>query len=120
MSDRRLGVCLTAVAVAAALTGCGGGAAGTKASGGKGASGDAITIKDFKYDPTPLKVKSGQKVTVTNEDSSVHTITADDKSFDSKELKKGQTYTFTAPSKAGSYTYICDIHQYMKGTLEVS
>ena len=125
MSDRRLGVCLTALVVAAALTGCGGGGTAGKAKAGSGdtaaggASGNAITIANFKFDPTPLKAKSGTKITVTNTDSAVHTITASDKSFNSKELKKGQTYSFTA-GKPGKYTYICDIHQYMKGTLEVS
>jgi len=124
VSPKHLGACLTAVTVAAALTGCGGGGGGSKASGGSssggGAAGNAITIADFKFSPTPLKVKSGQKITVTNTDSALHTVTADDKSFDTKDLKKGQTFTFTAPGKAGTYKYICDIHQYMKGSLEVS
>ena len=120
MSDRRLGICLTALVVAAALTGCGGGGTAGKAKANAGGTvGDAITIKNFMFDPTPLKVKTGQKVTVTNNDSATHTITATDKSFDSKNLTKGQTFAFTA-GKAGSYTYICDIHQYMKGTIEVS
>ena len=118
MSDRRLGACLTVLAVAAALTGCGGGGTADKTKAA-GASGDSITIKNFMFDPTPLKVKSGQQVTVTNDDSAVHTITATDKSFDSKNLTKGKTFTFTA-GKAGTYTYICDIHQYMKGSIEVS
>ena len=71
------------------------------------------------FDPTPLQVKSGQKITVTNDDSAVHTITAKDKSFDSMELGKGKTFTFTA-GKAGKYDYICNIHQYMKGSIQVS
>lgn len=121
MPDRRLVAVLTAVAAAAALTGCGGGDGAKPASGGSAAkTGDRITIVDFTFAPTPLKVKAGQQVTVTNQDSAPHTVTADDKAFDSKELKKGQTFTFTAPAKAGSYSYICDIHQYMKGSLEVS
>lgn len=116
VSDRRLGACLTAVTVAAALTGCGGGAAAPSA----GKTGDTITIADFRFTPTPLKVTAGQRITVSNSDSATHTVTAEDKSFDSKDLKKGQTFTFNAPTKAGTYRFVCDIHQYMKGSLEVS
>jgi plastocyanin len=98
------------------LSGCGGGTA-SKSSGGR--AGDTITIKGFAFSPTPLKARVGQKVTVTNEDSAKHTITADDKSFDSKDLAKGQIFSFT-PAKAGTYTYTCTIHSYMKGEVDVS
>ncbi|MCU1603436.1 MAG: blue (type 1) copper domain protein, partial [Frankiales bacterium] len=85
----------------------------------KAATGNAIQIKGFAYSPATLKAKVGETITVTNEDSSVHTITASDKSFDSGDLAKGKAFTFTI-KKAGSYDYICDIHQYMKGTITVS
>jgi plastocyanin len=41
------------------------------------------------------------------------------KAFDTGDVSPGRTVTFTAPSKPGSYSYICDIHQYMAGTLIV-
>ncbi|MEU4796637.1 cupredoxin domain-containing protein [Streptomyces sp. NPDC023327] len=86
-------------------------------SGGKGAK---ITIKDFAFEPADLTVAPGTKVTVVNEDSAPHTVTAGgDKPFDTGSIAAGKRATFTAPSRAGKYAYICTIHQYMKGSLTV-
>ncbi len=78
-----------------------------------------IDIKDFKFVPAVGRVEVGQKITVTNQDRAPHTLTAIDKSVDSKNLDKGESYTFTV-EKAGEFPYICDIHQYMEGSLTVS
>jgi plastocyanin len=78
-----------------------------------------ITIQNFKFSPALLTVRAGQTIEVVNMDSAAHTITADDGSFDSGTLEKGQHYTFTI-AKAGTYSYICDIHQYMTGTIKVT
>jgi plastocyanin len=119
---------------AVGLVGCGQGPAGNKSgrssggtssnssgstTGGDSASADSIVIKGFKFSPTPLKVKMGQKVTVTNMDSTTHTITADDGSFDSKDLGQGKVYSFTV-AKPGKFTYTCTIHNYMKGEIDAS
>ena len=48
-----------------------------------------------------------------------HTVQASDMSFVSKDLNQGQTYSYTF-TKAGSYSYICGIHQYMSATITVS
>lgn len=114
---------MTAVAAAAALAGCGGGGSSPKASGSTGASasGNAIAIKGFAFSPDKLTAKPGQEITVTNKDAAKHTITADDgKSFDTGDLGMNKSFTFKAPTKPGTYTYICNIHQYMKGSLTVS
>jgi plastocyanin len=117
--EHRIGVLLTAVTAAVALTGCSGGGSAPQSTDSKStARGTAITISGFAFSPATLEVKAGQQVTVTNEDSAAHTLTADDGSFDSKDLAKGQSYTFTA-GKPGTYSYLCDIHQYMKGTIKV-
>ncbi|MGW6405249.1 cupredoxin domain-containing protein [Streptomyces sp. NPDC055134] len=78
-----------------------------------------VTIKDFAFHPAKLEVSPGTKITVTNEDSATHTLTVDDKSFDTGDLAQGKSATITAPSKPGSYSYICTIHPNMKGTLTV-
>ncbi|MFG3365350.1 cupredoxin family copper-binding protein [Streptomyces sp. NPDC048156] len=78
-----------------------------------------VTIKDFAFQPAELEVGPGTKITVTNEDSAPHTLTADDKSFDTGDLAQGESATITAPSKPGSYSYICTVHPNMKGTLTV-
>ena len=81
-------------------------------------SGTTLTIEDFTFSPTPLKVGPGATVSVTNDDSTDHTVTADDSSFDTGRFQGRRT--FTAPSEAGTYDYHCDIHDYMKGVIQVA
>jgi plastocyanin len=76
-----------------------------------------IQIKSFAY-TGPDSVPAGAKVTVTNLDNQAHTVTADDGSFDAV-VKPGDSVTFTAPTKPGSYTYHCTYHASMHGTLTV-
>lgn len=91
----------------------------TGASGGStGMAAEAtIHIKSFAYtgaDSVPV----GASVTVMNMDNEAHTVTADDGSFD-VVVKAGASTTFTAPAKAGTYTYHCTYHSNMHGTLSV-
>ncbi len=88
------------------------------ANAGAGAGDGAIAIKNFKFEPETLKAKVGDQIKVTNEDSATHTLTAKDKSFDTGNLDEGADGTITV-SKAGTFDYICNIHDYMKGTIEV-
>ncbi|MGA9312422.1 MAG: cupredoxin domain-containing protein [Pseudonocardiaceae bacterium] len=111
------------VAVLGLVLGCGGGA-GSPAGGGGGPAAtpsapDTIVIKNFTFMPASLTVAPGTKITVINQDQAPHTVTAGDKSFDSRTISGGQRGEITAPTKPGSYPYICTIHQYMKGTLIV-
>ena len=79
-----------------------------------------VMIQGFAFHPSTLTVKVGTKVTFTNEDTVVHTATTTgSKTINSGNLAKGQSYTVTF-SKAGTYSYICEIHQYMKGTITVT
>ncbi|ALE07713.1 hypothetical protein AL755_09765 [Arthrobacter sp. ERGS1:01] len=83
-----------------------------------GTAADAvIQIKSFAY-TGPDSVSAGSKVTVTNLDSQAHTLTADDGSFNAV-VEPGASVTFTAPTKPGSYTYHCNYHGSMHGTLTV-
>ena len=81
--------------------------------------GSAITISNFMYEPMTLTVAPGATVAVTNDDSSTHTLTATGGQFDTGDIAQNQTKTFTAPTKPGQYHYICNIHQYMMGTIVV-
>jgi plastocyanin len=72
------------------------------------------------FSPMSATVAPGATVTVTNKDSVTHTLTATNGKFDTGDIAGGQSKTFTAPSKAGTYHYICNIHQYMMGTIVVS
>ncbi|WP_329458997.1 cupredoxin domain-containing protein [Streptomyces sp. NBC_01497] len=80
-----------------------------------------ITINNFKFMPSKLTVKAGAKVTVTNKDTTAHTVTGTGSGkFNTGHIQPGKTTTFTAPNKAGSYPFDCSIHPFMKGTLTVS
>ena len=66
-----------------------------------------------------VQVPVGGQVTWRNDDGAPHTVTATDKSFASDRLAGGATFTqrFTT---AGTFTYVCDFHGSMKGTVVVT
>jgi plastocyanin len=84
---------------------------------GKGAGGTAITIKNFQYSPDPIVVTAGDTITVTNDDGTAHTLTADHGTFDTGNLGDGAETTITVAAP-GTYAYHCDIHNYMTGKIE--
>jgi plastocyanin len=88
-------------------------------SSGSSTSGNAIAISNFMFEPMSLTVAPGAKVSVTNKDSATHTLTATNGQFNTGDVAQNQTKTFTAPTKPGTYHYICNIHQYMMGTIIV-
>jgi predicted lipoprotein with Yx(FWY)xxD motif/plastocyanin len=88
------------------------------ASSPAAAAGSAIQIKNFAFAPASLEVAVGATVTWTNGDSIGHTVTADDKSFDSGTVDPGKSFTFTF-TKAGTFTYHCSIHPNMTATIVV-
>jgi len=78
-----------------------------------------IHMKDFAYSPKDAVVKVGDTIQFVNDDESAHTVTADDKSYDSGYMAKGQTWSKTY-SKAGTYPYFCAYHAFMRGTVTVT
>ena len=78
----------------------------------------AITIKEFAFKPDKLTGRVGQRISVVNSDRVTHTLSADDKSFNTGKIGGGAKTTFTI-AKAGTYKFHCDIHQYMNGTIIV-
>jgi LPXTG-motif cell wall-anchored protein len=78
----------------------------------------SVTISDFKFTPATVTVNEGDTVTWTNDGPTVHTATAEDGSFDTGILEKGESgsATFTQP---GTINYICSPHPYMKGKVVV-
>jgi plastocyanin len=81
--------------------------------------GTAVSIVDFAFQPASIEVPAGSTVTWTNAGAAPHTVTADDGAFDSGQLKPGESFsqTFTTP---GTYTYHCEIHPQMMGTMVVT
>jgi plastocyanin len=119
------------------LTACGEGDSGSTSSGeeaatapptessasepapsGEAARAEKVEIVDFTYDPDPVVVQVGGKVTWLNQDSAPHTATADNGSFDTGTLEQGKLKAETFKA-AGTYTYFCEVHPTMHGTVEV-
>lgn len=78
-----------------------------------------ITISNFMFEPMSVTLSPGAMVSVTNRDSSTHTLTASGGQFDTGDIAQNQTRIFKAPMKPGTYSFICNIHQYMTGTIIV-
>lgn len=76
----------------------------------------AVAIQNFAFSPAEMKIKKGDTVVWTNNDTAPHTVSAD--SFHSETLQKGQSFRFTFVT-AGTYDYICSIHPRMTGTVIV-
>jgi len=106
----------TTTAAGGATTTSAGGATTTSAAGGGG--GAQVTIQNFSFSPASVTVKVGDTVTWTNQDSSTHTVVADNGEFKSGNLGNGATFSFTF-SAAGTFAYHCSIHSTMKGTVVV-
>lgn len=77
-----------------------------------------MTIADFAF--SPLTVAPGTTVTETNNDSMPHTVTAVGGEFASGLIDPGASVAFVAPTQPGSYTFVCDLHPSMQGTLVVA
>jgi plastocyanin len=76
-----------------------------------------VTIANFAFSPAAATVPVGTTVTWSNSDSAPHDISGGP--LHSPTLNQGQTWSYTF-SKAGTYSYICSIHPYMKGSVTVT
>jgi plastocyanin len=122
-----VGVAMVAVGLILLAVGGGGGtspstASATSTPGGSSvaaASSVHIVISNFMFDPMKVTVAPGATVSVTNMDSATHTLTATGGQFNTGDITQHQTSTFKAPMRTGTYNYICNIHQYMMGTMIV-
>ena len=116
--QHRKGAGVLLIAGALLLTACGGGG-GSKGAKSAGSSSTHIVISNFMFGPMTDTVAPGATISVTNQDSATHTLSATGGQFNTGDIKDNQTKTFKAPTKLGSYSYICNIHQYMMGTIIV-
>jgi plastocyanin len=111
-------------------------AGGAGGSGGGAPAGPTVHILSGSsvqgakaYDPTPVEVKKGDKLSVVNDDSAIHTVTSgtgpedanSGKAFDSNLVDPGKTVSVdTSALKAGAYDFHCMVHPFMKGKLNVT
>jgi plastocyanin len=103
---------------AEATEGEAGAAESEPAPSGEAQKAEKVQIVDFSYEPDPVVVQVGGKVTWQNQDSAPHTATADDGSFDTGTIEEGKIGSATF-KEAGTFTYFCEIHPTMHGTVEV-
>ncbi|MGH3672983.1 MAG: cupredoxin domain-containing protein [Pseudonocardiaceae bacterium] len=114
---------LIAVVFALVLAACG--VAGPKntpaqAVGVAPASDVTVTIENFAFLPAQVTVPPGATVTVVNKDQVIHTLTANNRAFNTGNVNRGIATTFKAPDQPGTYPFHCSIHPYMTGVLTVS
>ena len=78
-----------------------------------------VTVANFVFGPSAIKVSAGQAVTWTNNDDTPHQITVTGGNQRSEVMLKGQSATLKFDA-AGNIAYICGLHPSMKGTIEVA
>lgn len=121
----RIGTLAVATPLASALlAACGGGG-----GGGGTTSGGKLTIEmsEYKYNPSTITASPGASVTVTlkNVGALQHNLHVDVINATSPMVDPGKSadFTFTAPSQAGSYDFLCTVPGHkelgMVGKLEV-
>ena len=68
-----------------------------------------IVMDEFVFTPKQVTVRKGTAVVWINQEGETHTVTADDKKFDSGDLSAGGIFAFTL-AEAGTIPYYCDYH----------
>ncbi len=84
----------------------------------------SITITNFAFVPERVTVSPGAEIVVINRDSVAHSVTAvtgqgNVRAFNSGNIDPGQRAIIRAPRTPGSYSYFCDIHNFMTGVIIV-
>jgi len=90
----------------------------THSGAGAAATTHTVAIDATEFKPVILSVKRGDRVVWVNKDPFPHTATAEDRSFDSRSIAPGKSWSWVA-KKPGEYPYMCTLHPTMKGTLIV-
>jgi plastocyanin len=126
---RRFSTCLICLVFAAGCGGNSGGggssaqsstksAAPSASSAGPAVASAKVDVKSFKFNPAVIAVKKGGRITWTNSDSTAHTATADQRSFDTQAIDPGKSKSVSF-TRAGSFAYHCDFHPFMKAMVVV-
>lgn len=74
---------------------------------------------DAFYQPNPIRVRVGTRITWTNKDTDPHDVTAESGVFDSGPIGAEGTFSWI-PLHPGTYPYFCTIHPEMHGVIVVS
>ena len=82
------------------------------------AGGSAIEMRQTAFAPNRLKVSTGTTVEWVNRDQLVHTVTAEDGSWDSGPIEPGKTWRHTF-EQTGDFSFHCTPHPFMRGVVVV-
>ena len=77
-----------------------------------------VVIERFRFDPATLKIRPGDTVVWVNRDVAPHTATDKKNRWATAQLDRGATARITF-ERAGSYSYFCQFHPHMRGTIVV-
>ena len=77
-----------------------------------------VKISNLTFGPQTVTVPVGTTITWINQDDLPHTVTAVDRSFRSRALDTGDSFSFSF-AKPGEYAYFCSIHPMMTGKVVV-
>ena len=83
--------------------------AGEGDSARRGRKAAAVAVADNEFRPSQLTVTVGTKLVWTLDGQNPHTVTADDRAFDSGTLESGDTFSVTL-DEVGRVPYYCQIH----------
>src|ERR1700739_4576560 len=78
-----------------------------------------ITVDNFTFVPPVLHVKTGSTITWTNHDDIPHSIVCPALSVRSHPMDTNDSFSFTF-TQAGTFTYLCGLHPFMHGQVEVA
>jgi plastocyanin len=82
---------------------------------------DSVTavVQDFLFQPARLEIAAGTTVVWINRGQVMHSVTAQDGSFDSGTFESGERRAITF-SRAGTFPFRCTPHPFMTGTVVVT
>jgi plastocyanin len=78
-----------------------------------------VSIDNFAFTPSALKVKAGTKVVFVNHDDIPHNIVGETIKFRSKALDTNESFELIF-DKPGEIVYFCGLHPKMKGRIVVT
>jgi plastocyanin len=71
-----------------------------------------VAIEGYAYIPAEITISVGSTVTWYNKDPDIHTVTAQEGTFDSGNMARGDTFSYTFEA-IGTFEYYCIPHPYM-------
>ena len=77
-----------------------------------------VAIQGMAFSPASLNVQPGDVIVFTNMDSAPHTATANNGSWDTGRLNRGQSAQLTITAGMDS-NYFCAFHRGMKGSFSI-